>query len=52
MMQVDQLRALRRKILRIQRIGGKFPEARIALLLQKRDPALLVAILKELESGT
>lgn len=29
----------------------EFPEARIALLLQKRDPALLVGILKELESG-
>lgn len=30
----------------------EFPEPRIALLLQKRDPALLVGILKELESGT
>ena len=29
----------------------EFPEARIALLLQKRDPALLVGILKELETG-
>ena len=29
----------------------EFPEVRIALLLQKRDPALLVGILKELESG-
>ena len=29
----------------------EFPEARIALLLQKRDPALVVGILKELESG-
>jgi hypothetical protein len=29
----------------------EFPEARIAVLLQKRDPALLVGILKELESG-
>jgi hypothetical protein len=29
----------------------EFPETRIALLLQKRDPALLVGILKELESG-
>ncbi len=30
----------------------EFPEARIALLLQRRDPALLVGILKELESGS
>jgi hypothetical protein len=29
----------------------EFPDARIALLLQKRDPALLVGILKELETG-
>ncbi len=29
----------------------EFPENRIALLLQKRDPALLVGVLKELESG-
>jgi hypothetical protein len=29
----------------------EFPEARITLLIQKRDPALLVGILKELESG-
>jgi hypothetical protein len=29
----------------------EFPESRIELLLQKRDPALLVGILKELESG-
>jgi hypothetical protein len=28
----------------------EIPEARIALLLQKRDPALLVEILKEVES--
>ena len=27
----------------------EFPDARIALLLEKRDPALLVTILKELE---
>ena len=27
----------------------EFPETRIAVLLEKRDPALLVAILKELE---
>jgi hypothetical protein len=30
----------------------EFPEARIVLLLEKRDPALLVGILKELESQT
>lgn len=30
----------------------EFPEARIALLLEKRDPALLVGVLKELESGS
>jgi hypothetical protein len=29
----------------------EFPETRIAHLLQKRDPALLVGILKELEGG-
>jgi hypothetical protein len=29
----------------------EFPESRIAHLLDKRDPALLVGILKELESG-
>jgi hypothetical protein len=29
----------------------EFPEKRIELLLQKRDPAQLVGILKELESG-
>ena len=29
----------------------EFPEARIVFLLQKRDPTLLVGILKELESG-
>jgi hypothetical protein len=29
----------------------EFPEARVANLLQQRDPALLVGILKELESG-
>jgi hypothetical protein len=29
----------------------EFPEPRIAILLQKRDPALLVEILKELERG-
>jgi hypothetical protein len=29
----------------------EFPEARINFLLEKRDPALLVGILKELESG-
>ena len=28
----------------------EFPETRIVLLLEKRDPALLVGILKELES--
>jgi hypothetical protein len=28
----------------------EFPETRIALLLEKRDPALLVGILKELET--
>ncbi len=28
----------------------EFPEARIAVLREKRDPSLLVAILKELES--
>jgi hypothetical protein len=30
----------------------EFPEPRIALLLEKRDPALVVGILKELESGS
>jgi hypothetical protein len=30
----------------------EFPEARIAILLQKRDPALLVEVLKELERGS
>jgi hypothetical protein len=30
----------------------EFPESRIAHLLQKRDPAILVGILKELEGGT
>jgi hypothetical protein len=30
----------------------EFPESRIAHLLEKRDPALLVGILKELESGS
>ncbi len=29
----------------------EFPEPRIAELIQRRDPALLVGILKELESG-
>jgi len=29
----------------------EFPESRIELLLKRRDPALLVGILKELESG-
>jgi hypothetical protein len=29
----------------------EFPETRIAHLLEKRDPALLVGILKELERG-
>jgi len=29
----------------------EFPETRLAHLLQKRDPALLLGILKELESG-
>jgi hypothetical protein len=29
----------------------EFPESRIARLLERRDPALLVGILKELESG-
>jgi hypothetical protein len=29
----------------------EFPESRIAHLLQKRDPALLVGILKELEGS-
>jgi len=29
----------------------EFPEPRLAHLLQKRDPALLVGILKELEGG-
>ena len=29
----------------------EFPEARIVFLLQKRDPTILVGILKELESG-
>jgi hypothetical protein len=29
----------------------EFPASRIELLLQKRDPELLVGILKELESG-
>jgi hypothetical protein len=29
----------------------EFPEPRIAILMQKRDPALLVEILKELERG-
>jgi len=29
----------------------EFPERRVAHLLQTRDPALLVGILKELESG-
>jgi hypothetical protein len=29
----------------------EFPENRLAHLLQKRDPALLVGILRELESG-
>ena len=29
----------------------EFPEARIVFLLEKRDPTLLVGILKELESG-
>jgi hypothetical protein len=29
----------------------EFPASRIDLLLQRRDPALLVGILKELESG-
>jgi hypothetical protein len=30
----------------------EFPESRIAHLLEKRDPALLVGILKELGSGS
>ena len=30
----------------------EFPETRIAFLLERRDPTLLVGILKELESGT
>jgi hypothetical protein len=30
----------------------EFPESRIDLLLAKRDPALLVAILKEFEGGS
>jgi hypothetical protein len=30
----------------------EFPEPRIAHLLEKRDPAVLVGILKELESGS
>jgi hypothetical protein len=29
----------------------EFPEPRIAELIRRRDPALLVSILKELESG-
>jgi hypothetical protein len=29
----------------------EFPESRIAHLIQKRDPAILVGILKELEGG-
>ena len=30
----------------------EFPEPRIAELIRRRDPALLVTILKELESGS
>jgi hypothetical protein len=30
----------------------EFPESRISHLLEKRDPALLVGILKELEAGS
>lgn len=30
----------------------EFPEPRVAILMQKRDPALLVEILKELERGS
>src|SRR5271167_3651306 len=29
----------------------EFPESRITVLLHKRDPALVIGILKELESG-
>jgi len=30
----------------------EFPEPRVAILMRKRDPALLVEILKELERGS